>query len=295
MAANGPKDPYSYLFQSRGLSVPQGGQPTPLPLTDAIRQAYQNNGVNLQQAQSQLTGAFQNPFISQGQGYLGQLGSSLQPQALNQGSGNPLTDFLSAHPGLQSFITSHPGFNDFISSHPMFSGGQAQPAADSANPLQGQPAQPAPQQASVPPPAPVGSATAQPAVAQAQPNAASANPMAQPAAAAQPSTDSSQPVGSPAILTGGQPAGPQAPVNPNMLDPYTKAFTGGTGIPGAPSAQQISQAGGDVTSPENAVGSAMQGYQDYVQNVAGGSFQDIMGLAKNLFPTAGAPVASGFK
>jgi hypothetical protein len=71
----GPADPYGYLFASRGLAAPQGYQPTALPLSDAVSQAYKNQGVDLAQAQSQISGSSGPSFIS---GYLGSMPTSLQ-------------------------------------------------------------------------------------------------------------------------------------------------------------------------------------------------------------------------
>jgi len=74
-AAKGPADPYGYLFQSRGLASPQGYAPTAMPLSDAVTQAYQSQGVNLADAQKQLVGSSGPSFIS---GYLGGMPASQQ-------------------------------------------------------------------------------------------------------------------------------------------------------------------------------------------------------------------------
>lgn len=71
----GPKDPYGYLFASRGLSAPQGYAPTALPLPDAVKNAYQSQGVDLAQAQKQLSGSSGPSFIN---GYLGSMSPVMQ-------------------------------------------------------------------------------------------------------------------------------------------------------------------------------------------------------------------------
>lgn len=80
-SATGPKDPYAYLFQSRGLLPPQGYKPAGMPLTDAQQQALlaANPGQSMQGIQSWLTGA-NPPIWAQGNGPspLGGMPQSLQ-------------------------------------------------------------------------------------------------------------------------------------------------------------------------------------------------------------------------
>ena len=71
----GPKDPYGYLFASRGLSAPQGYAPTAAPIPQAVLDQYKSEGVDLQQAQQQLVGGSGPSFIS---GYLGGMPKTLQ-------------------------------------------------------------------------------------------------------------------------------------------------------------------------------------------------------------------------
>lgn len=72
---SGPKDPYGYLFASRGLSAPQGYAPTAAPIPQAVLDQYKSEGVDLQQAQQQLVGGSGPSFIS---GYLGSMPNTLQ-------------------------------------------------------------------------------------------------------------------------------------------------------------------------------------------------------------------------
>lgn len=71
----GPADPYGYLFASRGLAAPMGYSPTALPLSDAVKQSYQDQGIDLAAAQKQVSGASGPSFIS---GVLGGMPTTLQ-------------------------------------------------------------------------------------------------------------------------------------------------------------------------------------------------------------------------
>lgn len=71
----GPKDPYGYLFASRGLSAPQGYAPVAAPIPQAVLDQYKSEGVDLQQAQQQLVGGSGPSFIN---GYLGGMNNTFQ-------------------------------------------------------------------------------------------------------------------------------------------------------------------------------------------------------------------------
>lgn len=70
MGQKGPADPYGYLFSSRGLAAPQGYSPTPLPLAAPVAQSYKDQGIDLSDAQKQISGSSGPSFI---QGYLGSM------------------------------------------------------------------------------------------------------------------------------------------------------------------------------------------------------------------------------
>lgn len=74
-AQQGPKDPYGYLFQSRGLASPQGYAPVGMPLAQGVRDAYSAQGINLADAQKSIVGSSGPSFVS---GYLGSMPTANQ-------------------------------------------------------------------------------------------------------------------------------------------------------------------------------------------------------------------------
>jgi hypothetical protein len=101
---SGPKDVYADLFFSHGFLAPQGYKPAPVPLTKAQTDAYKSMGVNQQQLQEMITGTGQPGADT---GYLGNLGSSLQPQ-----------------PGTPGFASAQAPTGQQVASNPTVQGGQ---------------------------------------------------------------------------------------------------------------------------------------------------------------------------
>lgn len=74
-AQQGPKDPYGYLFASRGLAAPQGYAPVAMPLAQGVADMYKSQGIDLADAQKAISGGSGPSFIN---GMLGSMPTQLQ-------------------------------------------------------------------------------------------------------------------------------------------------------------------------------------------------------------------------
>jgi hypothetical protein len=124
MGLTGPKDPYAYLFNSRGLTTPQGYKPAGVPLTDAQQTGWMkaNPGMTAQDLQTQLTGGGVAPNWAQQGGTLGNMPQSMatsnpsvNPQLLQQQAPNapspaaPVVPPGQANQGVQNYMQTPAG------------------------------------------------------------------------------------------------------------------------------------------------------------------------------------------